>query len=154
MNREIKFRGKCSQRSKYAGEWVYGNLVVPQEVDCNEALIIKAHSSICSSSYHVDLNTVGQFIGMCASGGVEIYEGDIVVGDNEQVTEEIKLVVKYGIIERFVQGENLNLSLIPCFYFEDIKTKKTLFPILDYADIPHGMKVVGNIYDNPELLED
>lgn len=64
MSRDIKFRGKCSGQSKYAGEWVEGGLVVPQEITNNEVLIIRAIADGCTTTYHVDADTVGQFTGL------------------------------------------------------------------------------------------
>lgn len=147
MKREIKFRAK----SVGNGEWVYGDL----HLRC-----LKPHihtevldGTMLSLKYNIISDTIGQFTGLHDRNGKEVYEGDIVSGDNEQVDKSILLVVKYGIVKRHIQGEKLNLCLIPCFYFEEIESKCPLFPILDYPDKPHGMVVVGNIYDNPELLE-
>lgn len=59
--RTIKFRGRCEKESRYAGEWVEGSLVQCKD---GTTLIVVAHSDNCTSTYHVDPETVCQFTGM------------------------------------------------------------------------------------------
>lgn len=56
MNREIKFRGKCSPQSKYQGEWITGSLVVPEIIKDNELLIVVAHSDFTGSRFSINLS--------------------------------------------------------------------------------------------------
>lgn len=84
--RTIKFRGRCEQESRYAGEWVEGSLV---QCEDGATLIVVAHSDNCTSTYHVDPETVCQFTGVEDDYGNELYEHDYVKTSNSLATQEI-----------------------------------------------------------------
>ena len=136
MNRTIKFRGKCSPQSKYKDEWVTGSLVVPEQIQDNEVLIVVAHSDNCKITYHVDKNTVGQFTDKCDMNGKVIYEGDILVVKD---SPEICVIVEWN---------DAHDAMCTRFKGEEKCGCTTLGEML------HLLKwiVVGNIYDNPELI--
>lgn len=83
--------------------------------------------------YHIDPETVDEFAGFKDVDGVEIYEGDIL--QNDEYPEEIGKII----------NEN-NCWLVEWF---DIDDKTCLCWLLDNTP----QKVIGNIHDNPELLE-
>lgn len=139
MNRVIKFRGKCVEDSKYAGEWVVGGCSMPDEdVDSkkygNEWLITVYLGGNCSCSYHVIPETVGQFTGFCDEKGNEIYEGDILLleGAKTNIIKRVDFDTEKGtwkaVAVNTVQSHDL---------YEWLKTSE----------------VIGNIHDNPELLK-
>lgn len=81
-------------------------------------------------SWEVIPETVGQFTGLFDKNGKEIYEGDIVIFDNHL----------QGISQVVYDYAGFNV---------DSKTYRTaLRPMMN-----NHMRVVGNIYDNPELLK-
>ena len=84
--RTIKFRARCEKESRYAGEWVEGSLV---QCEDGATLIVVAHSDNCTSTYHVDPETVCQFTGVEDDYGNELYEHDYVKTSNSLATQEI-----------------------------------------------------------------
>ena len=150
MNRPIKFRGKTLNYDPMTmPEWAEGYYYTElHKGEIHHLITDGAHT------FEIDPDTLGQFIGLCDCKNTPIYEGDIVTGDNEEVTRPIKLVVKYGVVRREVKRINLNVADIPCFYFEDMETKEKLFPIIDNPNEPLGMVIIGNIHTPAATCKD
>ena len=131
MTREILFRGKRMDN----GEWTYGYYCPkPYSHFPCEATIFP--SETIDRDWHgerVDPDTVGQFIGLCDKNGVRIFEGDI---------------VRYGDTIHSVVFEQRNGTA----YFGLIYSPFETLPFGHYQDLKQ-IEVLGNIHDNPELLE-
>jgi uncharacterized phage protein (TIGR01671 family) len=123
MNREIKFRGITNDGRNNPEKWVYGQLVQFKE----GAYIFRDMDDYENvSEYMVDSKTVGQYTGLKDKNGKEIYEGDIFL-----CNEKTKMYVMY-YPPSFVLTNN-NDHIIPFALYKSIE-------------------VIGNIYDNPDLL--
>jgi uncharacterized phage protein (TIGR01671 family) len=137
--RKYKFRGKCVERNR----WVYGCYVKGVQED--KAYILNKHDGywpwgdIWSVVYP---ETVGQFTGLHDKNGKEIYEGDILRDTDSEI---------YYV--DFIRG---------CFY---LKTKYISFSHLGWTEWlpmceidrlanPVDFEIIGNIYDNPELMKE
>ncbi len=128
--REILFRGK----SKETGKWVFGSFL--QNPSTGQSIIASCNTNNAGiyDFVTVDPTTVGQFTGLCDKHGKKIFEHDIMEFE------------AYGIhYIGIVTIENGN-SGIHCIGKAD--------PFLDDAIKRHGTVLIGNIHDNPELLEE
>ena len=129
MNREIEFRGKRLDND----EWMYGDLIHDNQGGCyvypldNLGLFVENK---------VDDNTVGQFTGMIDKNGIKIFEGDIVRWDKDQKLYVV--VFRNGMFYASVEECN------PHIYGG--------FPLWCLCEEEQHCTIVGNIYDNPELL--
>lgn len=141
--REIKFRGK-----DYTNKWRIGDLV-QEKWGKGKAIMIKKDKR----AWSILEDTVGQYTGLKDKNGVEIYEGDI-LEINEKgrklLGTETKLYDKYQVVLE-KDGCYMNMSNIQ--YKESIKNKEFLGRITYLWLTKEYATVVGNIYDNPELLE-
>ena len=135
MNREIKFRGKIDNFG--FNNWIYGFYY---EKDINNAMtgITECHGYIIRSreegyATEVNSNTAGQYTGLHDKNGKEIYEGDIVrIIVNNNIEKICKVEFKNGIFG-IMFSKHKDLTAFPHFC-------NTTF------------EVIGNIYDNPEML--
>ena len=121
--REILFRGKCA----YDNSWIYG---VP--IQCYDG-----DWQICTDSarYTVKPRSIGEYTGLNDSNGAKIFEGDVVKWQTLYRTKYIG-VVEYGM---------------GCFAVRYGGNCPALDLVLNAAY--DGIKVIGNIHDNPELLK-
>ena len=134
--REIVFRGKMD-----SGEWVYGSF-------CMEA--IEQFNWLCGvdgfirlydktkgkmQTYEVDRETVGQYTGLKDKNGKRIFEGDIVEGADFTAEDG-----GYGVVG-FDDGAFEIIGNNCCGTFHE-----------NYWG--RDFEVIGNIHDNPELLEE
>jgi uncharacterized phage protein (TIGR01671 family) len=128
--REILFRGKRVDD----GKWWEGYLTVVfqhtyiEKADENEAF-----------RFVVDPETVGQFTGLTDKNGKKIFEGDILKFHKFKGEPDWTGFVKYDISMFVIEGEqpvdNGGFEVQLC----SIDRKRC--------------EIVGNIHDNPELLE-
>ena len=129
--REILFRGQLRRKGEkvnMAGEplpsiWKYGGV---SQIKPGGAVIYQTEPEI--KKYPVYGDTVGQYTGLIDKNGVKIFEGDIVSlgGANYPV-----IFNTLGNCAEFALTDGVPFGF-------------------DYVHVP--MEVVGNIYDNPELL--
>ena len=132
--REILFRGKRTSN----GEWVEGWYEPPVKWGGHSFGTTIAY--ICSEGYlddaEVDPTTVGQYTGLQDKNGKRIFEGDIC---RNTKTGEIVSVKWHGTMAGFVWNKRKENSHLSDF--------GELFRVYDKYE------VIGNIHDNPELME-
>ena len=121
--REIKFRGMDIVNNK----WLYGNLEIPLINQSKSKHFIVGHSYGQYQKHEVDPKTIGQYTGLKDKNGKEIYEGDIV----RHATDE-------GVYKVIFEDGG--------FYV------KNLFEYDFQAINEYPLEIIGNIYENLELL--
>lgn len=121
--REILFRGKRTDN----GEWVYGYVCRYGWTGKGKTYIVPDYASALYS-LEVDPETVGQYTGLSDKNGTKIFEGDIVLlkGDEEP----------YQVV--FDES---------CFQVYSDSVRYAMDNFYDYE-----IEVIGNIYDDPEVL--
>ncbi|MBQ3265924.1 MAG: hypothetical protein IJH07_09145 [Ruminococcus sp.] len=133
--REILFRGKRIDN----GEWVYGFYMEAIDDGTKMGFIVENNTNIYPRINYVyksldcDIvdvipETVGQYTGLTDKNSKDIFTGDIVLNSNG-VPYEVAFIEKYA---RFA-----------------FRRKGVVFGWFN----PSYCKVIGNIHDNPELLE-
>ena len=130
--REILFKAK----RLYNGEWVEGHYIPIEE---NAYIVVEASTECMDAEntdfyavewYQVDPDTVCQFTGPTDKNGKKIFEGDICKHRSNYSGDFIISVVTFTDGQFLVMADNnsgFNLS--------------------------EKLEVIGNIHDNPELVE-
>lgn len=138
MNREIKFRAKCS----HCDVWVYGSFVDFGEDETPEIQGFDPYREGEDEwrAISVDRHTVGQYTGVKDINGKEIYEGDIVEVDGDSIDYNTMKMVRHILLVGFHDGS---------FTLE--KEADEHYYLLHFMHVLHPV-VLGNIYDNPDLL--
>lgn len=142
--RDIKFKGK-----DYNNKWRYGDLV-QEKWGQGKAIMIKKDKT----AWSVLEETIGQYTGLKDKNGKEIWEGDIVTGKEYPFIEEEKqnyvgIVVFYEDVAQFgyrYKCVNKNKRGISNGINNEFQANDDL--------ICEDLEVIGNIYENSNLLED
>lgn len=157
--REIKFRGKMIPEN----EWIYGTLLrIPHPPACmGKEESDEYYIQFADPRYMPDWNmpyrmvqgeveaeTIGQYTGLKDKIGKEIYEGDIVKRHEHSIkSENCHVMSSIGQI-KFLDG---------AFGFYKEKGNMYLFNSLhdelEYEELNY-YEVIGNIYENSDLLKD
>lgn len=96
--------------------------------------------------YSIDDKYLMQSTGLKDKNGVEIFEGDVVTRNGG-----FPSVVKFGswVYEEDFGAKARNVG----FYIDSSYTDEEWLQSIDYEDISKNYEIVGNIYENPELME-
>ena len=126
--REILFRGKRISN----GEWVYGGIVTSPHPNYNHPMVY----AICSNmmDIFVDQDSIGQYTGLTDKNGTKIFEGDIVAIPGSKM-QGLPAEIRYNL-----NGATFEISRVGYSHI-------TLWDTKEWCE------VIGNIHDNPELLE-
>lgn len=142
--RVIKVRGKSKLAVEELEElcvehsdgWVYGSLVMYGETPYIVGDFVEVESEYTVNEFWIPVQpeSVGQYTGITDKKGRDIYEGDI---------------LEYGYVVTYVDGsdkESLGMSVGFHIQQNDFERHREL-------EVGDFLEIIGNIYDNPELLE-
>ena len=139
-----KYRGKTK-----SGEWIYGDVVRIGATEDDQIVLFSENKKYCGIGIEItDLciyerkNVLTETIGQCSTvkdkNGVEMYEGDIVYGAVRWLERYKPAVVTF---------QNGSFGLL--WHRGDVEEFN---PFTSMCNVEY--EVVGNIYDNPELMEE
>lgn len=134
--REIIFRGKLTAN----GEWSEGNLQIAK----NGVAIITPDETVIGSYGQVVPESVGEYTGICDKNGTKIFEGDIIsipFEEDRSPWEESCIYYENGEVYFCAEHHGWYVR----FYDDDTLS------LWEYDEL--DVEVIGNIHDNPELLE-
>ena len=139
--REILFRGKRVDN----GEWETGFLVIERYQTSEERFYITDKMT----GHHTPIlpKTVGQYTGLTDKNDKSIFEGDIIRAVTLDTGMECLAVVCFG---NFIDGNNGDEYIGFYIEFDGIKTTAAQ---LAMKECKNRIEVIGNIRDNPELME-
>lgn len=156
MSRENLYRGK----RKDNGEWVEGSLL-QLDFPRTETYIVDRFATIeCDNidgMEYVIQETVGQFTGLTDKNGKKVFEGDIVkITYNDRLTRRLEkgdyesYMKEFCLVEQVVFYKGAFCSKVE---IENMPLYRPLGFDLYEKSMLKELEVIGNIHDNPELLE-
>lgn len=136
MNREILFRGKhihaLPGNRHLEGLWIYGHL-------CDESHI---NSPKLEGEFLIDPETICEYTGLIDKNNRKIFEGDIVECSKKRGAAFWHCKVVWN-----EAGARFDVIAMGCAFPMCLDGHDISINGLDY-------EVIGNIFDNPELLEE
>lgn len=141
--RKILFRGRTVSESEYLddGEWIEGAYTC---FNGEEHRIYTGYAETDCGDYYPDWfnvipETVGQFTGFTDKNGAKIFEGDIVKIDNKYI--------------RYIEYSGECAGFVKFRYIDELTSEFSGYLGKGYDNYKQTVEVIGNIYDNPELLK-
>lgn len=118
------------------GVWIHGNLFISD--DGSEVQILLGNKTI-RIGYDCDKETICEFTGLIDKKGNQIFEGDIVIIDGKYI--------------RYVAYSGECTAFVAMHYIDRQQSEFTGVLGDSYDNYKRQYEVIGNIYDNPDMLE-
>lgn len=150
--REPKFRGFSNETNN----WHYGygwfeidyteDYLLEKGIEKQAMLYTDGHPIVC------EMKSMGEYTGLKDKHGKEIYEGDVVTFKYDTRTSGgyTRLIHNAAIEYGGEGGDYMRAGYT--FKFKDARGNEVVYD-LDWLKV-RNIEVIGNIYENPELLEE
>lgn len=145
--REILFRGQTRRKGKKVkmdgtpveSNWVYGGVL---QGTGDHSIIYQTEPDIEKKVVYTD--TLGQYTGLTDKNGTKIFEGDIVKFKHG------------GEFDKTIYYRNYVVEFINTYvtYGLRLRNGSIHFPFKKATASQHDAEIIGNIYDNPELMKE
>lgn len=148
--REILFRAKRTDN----GEWVEGDL--SYLVHNKEKMYVFPADGLDSADrYEVNQETLCQYTGLHDKNGNRIWENDIVSCEHEKYPDDNPSEVYPLLPDPIKYKRNYAVEFINTgsSYGYRLRNRSIHFMITGNVIYNHKIEVIGNIFDNPELLK-
>ena len=134
--KDILFRGKRTDNEKWVYGFFNGQSILGYRND--RGIVTKAdkNTHAIMRPYPIDIETLGQYTGLTDKNGKRIFEGDIIKDHSFTIDDFSKVVY---------DTENAQFSLADCDEICDTME--------EWERYREDYEIVGNVYDNPELVE-
>lgn len=143
MENRFLSRGKRIENGEWNGKWVEGHYYEFM----GKSYIFEQPFTSGNLTYEIDPSTICQCTGLKDKNGNLIWENDIVKCVDENNDIEFTAIIEFG---------NPNGLYSWGYQLQHIKGDEPNLDILLWVDMEEAgatCKVIGNVFDNPELLE-
>ena len=131
--REILFRGKRTIN----GDWVYGDFVRGNErKSLRDSIFVYDSETQSFNDYEINPSTLGQYTGLTDKNGKRIFEGDVAKVLQGKDKDIAYVGFENGAFMLYPKTGNIYERTLWSYWYND-----------------WDVEVIGNITDNPELLE-
>lgn len=132
--REIKFRGYSVDELTGGTNWLYG--FGAKDIDYVDGTI-EWHLHTLNGTYEVVPESIGQYTGLKDKNGKEIYEGDVYQYNVQLHLGSFTKEYNHREVVKFEDG---------AFWVSN-------YLLWEALEGDNESEIIGNIYENPELLE-
>ena len=131
--REILFRGKRTIN----GDWVYGDFVHGNErKSLRDSIFVYDSETQSFNDYEINPSTLGQYTGLKDNNGKRIFEGDIAKVLQGKDKDIAYVGFENGAFMLYPKTGNIYERTLWSYWYND-----------------WDVEVIGNVHDNPDLLE-
>lgn len=154
--REILFKAKKID----TGEWVEGYLGKFDNSDGTTDLTIIPSNEVCENGfswYSIDENTICRFAGLNDKNGNKIWENDVLRGHGDP-DDLVKVVlgqfyiIDVETLEKVESVIGWHTEVIETDVISTVEPFCLPMPLTQYYIDRSKFEVIGNIFDNPELI--